>query len=590
MVQIHIKYYNQVVFRTWENQSTAQRQHEQQHNSKLSLETFVPDHSCIKCWNTVSKASKHFKNFFYWLKNYYGTVTFSKKTTELFNEFIQAYQKEIDYDQKETHFSAAKLLTAIKYKKNPVITRQHLVAELIAATSISKLFDKTLDTREYKRPTTQQTLDFEESEYNKPITVPEESDSYDSDSKTVESIDTADDTTERINKLSSVLTGMSESYTDTYDIGSTPYIIHDSTDKPIKDRLIIESTENWNDDEEPETPSRKTFLPVKPLSIKPPSSTFLGFPSQTTMYSTSPKSSTTSRKPFTLKEKKQYLEVSSSESSPESEPEKRSRRGKESPKKSKKRHRKVQFENSSSGSDSSDDESSSDDGATTSKKSKEKSKKKKNKKGKNKATSDEGDDENDGNTREDENTDGNDNKSIDPMEALMGELLKNMNRHYKSNRGREKNLMKPNKFAGNDSDDSYEWIEAFERIAEANNWNDKDWVGIAVGFFTKAAAQWYEENRRNIPATRWFGDKGFRIIFLHKFASKTKQGQWHRQFKNCSQGEDSVAEYTVTFRNLWNRCDPRHKIPLPSIIADYTTGLRDDIAIFVHASNSETLE
>ena len=77
---------------------------------------------------------------------------------------------------------------------------------------------------------------------------------------------------------------------------------------------------------------------------------------------------------------------------------------------------------------------------------------------------------------------------------------------------------------------------------------------------------------------------------MHKFASKTKQGQWHRQFKNCSQGDDSVAEYTVTFRNLWNRCDPRHKIPLPSIIADYTTGLRDDIAIFMHASNPETLE
>src|SRR3990170_2951290 len=273
MVQIHIKYYNQVVFRTWENQSIAQKQHEQQHNNKASLETFIPDHSCIKCWNTVSKASKHFKNFFYWLKNYYGAVTFSKKTTELFNEFIQAYQKEIDYDQKETHFLAAKLLTAIKYKKNPTITRQHLVAELIAATSISRIFDRTLDTREYKRPTPEQTSDFENSEYNKPIKVPAESDSEDLDSHTVESINTVEDTTDRINKLSSTLTGMSE----TYDIGSTPYIVHDTTDKPIRDYSIIESTENWND-EVPETSSRKPVIPPKPTVTKSPTSSFLGFP------------------------------------------------------------------------------------------------------------------------------------------------------------------------------------------------------------------------------------------------------------------------------------------------------------------------
>ena len=46
----------------------------------------------------------------------------------------------------------------------------------------------------------------------------------------------------------------------------------------------------------------------------------------------------------------------------------------------------------------------------------------------------------------------------------------------------------------------------------------------------------------------------------------------------------------MTFRNLWNRCDPRHKIPISSIIANYTTELKDDIVIFMHASNPETLE
>ena len=58
-----------------------------------------------------------------------------------------------------------------------------------------------------------------------------------------------------------------------------------------------------------------------------------------------------------------------------------------------------------------------------------------------------------------------------------------------------------NRFNGENVDPE-EWLQEFEWVATANNWDDNDKVGLAAAHLEGAAVQWYEKDKELSDANR----------------------------------------------------------------------------------------
>src|SRR6266540_7357555 len=58
---------------------------------------------------------------------------------------------------------------------------------------------------------------------------------------------------------------------------------------------------------------------------------------------------------------------------------------------------------------------------------------------------------------------------------------------------RESNHVKPTEFGGTEAEDPNEWLERYNRIAEANKWSEHRRFQIIGGYLVGAAARWYDE-------------------------------------------------------------------------------------------------
>ena len=78
---------------------------------------------------------------------------------------------------------------------------------------------------------------------------------------------------------------------------------------------------------------------------------------------------------------------------------------------------------------------------------------------------------------------------------------------------RESNHVKPTEFGGTEVEDPNEWLERYNRIAEANKWSEHRKFQIIGGYLVGAAVKWYNEIKTFI--TSW---EYFQHVFLIKFA------------------------------------------------------------------------
>ena len=65
---------------------------------------------------------------------------------------------------------------------------------------------------------------------------------------------------------------------------------------------------------------------------------------------------------------------------------------------------------------------------------------------------------------------------------------------------RELSLIRPTEFAGTESEDPNDWLERYNRIADANKWNAMRRFQIVGGYLTGAAAKWYDTVKHMVTA------------------------------------------------------------------------------------------
>src|SRR6266540_1057192 len=115
---------------------------------------------------------------------------------------------------------------------------------------------------------------------------------------------------------------------------------------------------------------------------------------------------------------------------------------------------------------------------------------------------------------------------------------------------REGSFVKPGEFGGTETEDPNEWLERFNRIAEANMWTEYRRFQIIGGYLVGAAARWYDEVKG------WIGSwEGFQQAFLQKFALPARKNTWYLKYKNCKQAGRTIDAYALEFQANWRKVD-----------------------------------
>src|SRR6266540_3728481 len=113
---------------------------------------------------------------------------------------------------------------------------------------------------------------------------------------------------------------------------------------------------------------------------------------------------------------------------------------------------------------------------------------------------------------------------------------------------KESNHVKPIEFGGTEVEDPNEWLERYNRIAEANKWSKHRRFQIIGGYLIGAAARWYDEIKTFITSWGYF-----QHVFLTKFASPARKNTWYLKYKSCKQAGRTIDEYAIDFQANWRK-------------------------------------
>src|SRR6266508_4514452 len=173
---------------------------------------------------------------------------------------------------------------------------------------------------------------------------------------------------------------------------------------------------------------------------------------------------------------------------------------------------------------------------------------------------------------------------LDPNVATLVNALTGMNigGGYTS---REGSFVKPGEFGGTETEDPNEWLERFNRVAEANMWTEYRRFQIIGGYLVGAAARWYDEVKG------WIGSwGGFQQAFLQKFASPARKNTWYLKYKNCKQAGRIIDAYALEFQANWRKVDQRDMMPPDSVLADFISGLDPQISVMLYGLAPASLD
>ena len=152
-------------------------------------------------------------------------------------------------------------------------------------------------------------------------------------------------------------------------------------------------------------------------------------------------------------------------------------------------------------------------------------------------------------------------------------------------------LVRPQIFRGKESEDPEKWIEAFIRIARANNWSERRWIDIAGGFLEEIAADWFRDNKRTFG--QWYitgrGDN-FTELFIERFTSPMLKDQWHMQYLTLRQGTKTIDQFAHKFRELKRKVDPTNATLQEWVVRDFLLRLNPKIRVLASVAKPATLD
>ncbi len=94
-------------------------------------------------------------------------------------------------------------------------------------------------------------------------------------------------------------------------------------------------------------------------------------------------------------------------------------------------------------------------------------------------------------------------EGLDPNVAALVNALAGTNLGV-NHIDRESNHVKPTEFRGMEAEDPNEWLEYYNKIAEANKWSEYRRFQIIGGYLVGVTARWYDKIKTFIISWRYF--------------------------------------------------------------------------------------
>ena len=173
-----------------------------------------------------------------------------------------------------------------------------------------------------------------------------------------------------------------------------------------------------------------------------------------------------------------------------------------------------------------------------------------------------------------------------PMEEHIKALTDLIHQINVPNNGkkREYTLVKVDFFTGN-GDDPVEWLELFEKAAQANNWDEERQLQLAPTYLRKTADGWYKA-LDNLPEDF----DTFKKIFLEQFRTPARVMTWRNQLEMCCQKDnETIDQYVARFRDLLAKIYPDKDIE-DDYLHHFLRGLNPEILEKGIASMSNSVE
>ncbi len=167
-------------------------------------------------------------------------------------------------------------------------------------------------------------------------------------------------------------------------------------------------------------------------------------------------------------------------------------------------------------------------------------------------------------------------RGLDPNVIVLVNVLTGVNlgiNHIE----RKSNHIKPMEFRGIEAEDPNEWLECYNRIAEANKWSEHKRFQIIGGYLVGAAVRWYDEIKTFITSWGYF-----QHVFLTKFTSSARKNTWYLKYKSCKQAGWTIDEYAIDFQANWRKIDEWRMMPTDSVLADFISRLDPNISMLLY--------
>ena len=152
------------------------------------------------------------------------------------------------------------------------------------------------------------------------------------------------------------------------------------------------------------------------------------------------------------------------------------------------------------------------------------------------------------------------------------------------------NIVKVREFYGRDEENPVEWIEEFNRIADANNWKNDRKLLIAAAYLRETAAEWYEDDKENILQWDKMGkNDSFEERFIEKFLTTMKiSRQWGELLSIKQKEGETVNSYAERFRKNARRIKGQMNDSIRSL--RFTKGLLPEIYVLTILGDRSTLD
>ena len=134
----------------------------------------------------------------------------------------------------------------------------------------------------------------------------------------------------------------------------------------------------------------------------------------------------------------------------------------------------------------------------------------------------------------------------------------------------------PKSFSGKVGEDPTSFLENLVINAEANGWDETDFLEVIGKFFKDDIREWYIDNWHRLQYWDKSTDQKHSFVpkFVTRFKTKAQVEVWHQKCDALKyEEEEDISEYAICFKKIYKRVDLQKRTPIRTIVRKFINSL-----------------